>query len=57
MAKDNPKLIISALKSGKEMKVSLRDMLTIQQYAESVGLKVEVVGRDKDQVTIKAVSL
>lgn len=32
-------------------------MLTIQQYAESVGLKVEVVGRDKDQVTIKAVSL
>lgn len=53
--KDNSKLIIASLKAGKEVKVSLRDMLTVQKYAESVGLKVEVVKRDKMEVTIKAV--
>lgn len=51
---DNSKLIIANLKSGKEVKLSMRDYLTVQQYAESVGLNVEVVKRIKDEVFVKA---
>ena len=47
------KIIISALKSGKEVKLSLRDYLVVQQYAESVGMNIEVVRREKDNVWVK----
>lgn len=53
--KPNTKIIIAQLKTGNPIEVSIRDMLTIQQYAESVGLKVEIISRDKDKVKVKAV--
>lgn len=51
----NAKIITSQLKAGNIIEVSIRDMLLIQQYAESVGLKVEIISRDKYRVKVKTV--
>lgn len=52
---DNSKLIIASLKAGKEIKISVRDYLVVQQYAESIGMKLEVVGRAKNEVTVRTI--
>lgn len=52
--KDNSKLIIASLKVGKEIKLSQRDFLVVSQYAESVGMNLEVVRRDKKYFVVKA---
>jgi hypothetical protein len=55
MKQDYSKLIIASLKAGKEMKVSQRDWLTISQYAENIGLKLEVVKKDGLELVVKAI--
>lgn len=52
---DNSKIILASLKAGNEIKISLRQYLVIEQYAESVGLKIKIVRREKDDVVIQKV--
>jgi hypothetical protein len=50
---DASKLIIANLKAGKEVQMSQRDYLLIQQYCESVGIELEVVSKKGLMLTVK----
>lgn len=54
MKKDNSKIWLASLKSGGQVTCSQRDLLLIQQYAESIGMQVEVVKKDGMTLTVKA---
>ena len=51
--KDTSQLIIASLKSGKEVTMSQRDWLTISQYAENVGIELEIVGKKGLELKVK----
>lgn len=55
MAKSNKsKLLASALKAGSEVTCAAADYLTMQHYAESVGMRLKVVKIEAGNYTIKA---
>lgn len=54
MKHDNQRIWIASLKSGGQITCSQRDFLLIQQYAENVGLNVEVVKKVGMTLTVKA---
>ena len=54
MKTDNSKIWLASLKSGGQVTCSQRDLLLIQQYAESIGMQVEVVKKDGMTLTVKA---
>lgn len=43
--KDTSQLIIASLKSGKEVTMSQRDWLLISQYADNIGIELEIIGK------------
>lgn len=51
--KPNSSIIVAALQSGKEMKMSQRDYLVIQQYCENKGVDIEVVKKDGLDLVVK----
>jgi hypothetical protein len=53
MSKPNSSIIVAALQSGKEMKMSQRDYLVIQQYCENKGIEIEVVKKEGLELTVK----
>lgn len=55
MSKDNStKLLLASLKSGNEITVSQRDYLVIQQYAENMGLTLNIIKKEGGNITVKA---
>jgi hypothetical protein len=53
MSKPNSSIIVAALQSGKEMKMSQRDYLVIQQYCENRGVEIEVVKKEGLELVVK----
>lgn len=51
---DTTKLIIQSLQQGREVKISQRDYLTLSEYADNKGLKLEVVKKEGLELTVKA---
>ena len=39
--------------SGKEMKMSQRDFLTVQMYCENRGIKLDIVKKDGLELVVK----
>lgn len=48
------KIIISQLKSGGSFICNKRDYLIISQYAESIGMKIQIVNKKGMMLNIKA---
>lgn len=46
-------LIVASLKAGREVKLSQRDYLVISQYAENMGMKLDIVKKDGMELTVK----